>query len=286
MTIVGKTSQRLVLAEPSLNDMRSRQETLERNGLWLFKRMSEPLLADELLPLLDRQDWSEIRCVIYNAVSGFVSLVNNKRSFDAELIVRCILAASICYDDAAMDLPGVTESPLTGHQERVADLVVKVAKRLELPSLQVRRLRRAALLHDCGKLAVDPKILFKRREWTEEDKKTKPIHLIVGVEIVRFINILQAEANIIRNHHYRQGYRYGNRGIVVPRADEEISRQSQILAAVDVYDALSSPRARRSGSYHSVDKAFRIIKGENGTPGYGPPIDQDIIAALRETVSS
>ena len=108
---------------------------------------------------------------------------------------------------------------------------------------------------------------------------------MVGVEIVGAIRSLQAEARIIRDHHYRQGYLY--HGVILKtRPDEQVAIESQILAAADIFDALTSPRANRSGYFFTAEAAFEIVETGNCKSGYGQPIDPKIITALKEIVLS
>lgn len=168
------------------------------------------------------------------------------------------------------------KSPFTaGHSERVGQLTLAMADRLDLPSARGRWLRRAAVLHDVGKLGVSSAILEKPaglddREWVEMREHAVHTRAILG-RISAFADL----ADIAAAHHERLD------GMGYPQAlpGAAISRETRIITACDFYDALTSDRPYRAAL--PVEEALRIMSDARGTA-----IDPDCLDALRSVVGA
>jgi putative nucleotidyltransferase with HDIG domain len=145
------------------------------------------------------------------------------------------------------------------HVERVQYYASTLARRLQLPELDVQAVEIAALLHDIGKLAVPEHILSKPGPLTADERKKVQIHAQVGAEIVGAVPFPCPVAPLIRSHHERwdgAGYPAGLRG-------EQIPVGARILAVVDCFDALTSERPYRRAV--SQDVAVATLQQEAGT---------------------
>ena len=128
------------------------------------------------------------------------------------------------------------------HSERVADIAFKLGKVMGLSKENLDNLRRAALLHDIGKIAVPLHILDKESELSEKEFKTIQEHPEIGARILEPISAYAPIIAMIHQHHERfdgTGYPEGLSG-------KNISLGARILAVADVYDALASDRPYRS----------------------------------------
>ena len=145
-----------------------------------------------------------------------------------EIIDRLALAAEY-RDDATGE-----------HTQRVGRLAALVAAELGLPEETVERIRRAAPLHDVGKLGISDAILLKHGRLTPMEFEVMKLHVCIGGEILgrsRF-RLLQLSEEIALTHHERwdgSGYPAGLRG-------EEIPISGRIAALADVFDALINER--------------------------------------------
>ncbi len=128
-----------------------------------------------------------------------------------------------------------------GHTLRVTALAVELARAMGVPEEHVVHLRRGALLHDIGKMAIPDEILHKPGPLTPEEMAVMRRHPQYAYELLQPIAYLRPALDIPYCHHERwdgTGYPRGLRG-------EEIPLAARIFAVVDVWDALSNPRPYR-----------------------------------------
>ena len=97
----------------------------------------------------------------------------------------------------------------------------------------------AAMLHDVGKIVVDPNILNKPSELTTTEYRHIMTHAIVGPNLVKpFVNDRIVE--IISHHHdHFDGSGY------TPTGGQDIPMEARIISVADVYDSLTSDRPYR-----------------------------------------
>lgn len=129
------------------------------------------------------------------------------------------------------------------HTERVGIRSALLARALGLPKEQVQLIRRAAPLHDLGKIGIPDSILLKPARLTPEEVTIMRTHTTIGAQILsgsRF-ELLNLAAEIALTHHERwdgTGYPQGLRG-------EDIPLASRIVAVADFFDALAHDRPYR-----------------------------------------
>ena len=128
-----------------------------------------------------------------------------------------------------------------GHCQRLARYASALAQRLALPENDRAALQRAGFLHDIGKVAVPDAILFKPAQLTRDEFHIIKGHAVVGDKLCGELRLLAPVRPIVRSHHERldaSGYPDGLHGDDVPLL-------AQILAIVDVYDAVTTTRPYR-----------------------------------------
>jgi putative nucleotidyltransferase with HDIG domain len=136
------------------------------------------------------------------------------------------------------------KSPYTfRHSLGVAHAAVNIAHWLRLPGEQIDFVRRAALLHDIGKLSVSNAILDKPGKLTPKEWEAVRGHPIQTRLILERISAFRDLARVAGEHHEKldgSGYPYGLSG-------KQLSLESRIIAVADVYGALSEERPYRAG---------------------------------------
>jgi diguanylate cyclase (GGDEF)-like protein/putative nucleotidyltransferase with HDIG domain len=128
-----------------------------------------------------------------------------------------------------------------GHSRQVANLSVKIARRLGLPEKRVENIRKAGLLHDLGKLGIPDAILLKPGSLTPEEFTTIKTHPTLGSEILEATHSLSNLIPIVRHHHERfdgEGYPDGLQG-------HDIPLEARIVAISDAFEAMASDRPYR-----------------------------------------
>jgi putative nucleotidyltransferase with HDIG domain len=125
-----------------------------------------------------------------------------------------------------------------GHSCRVADYVSGLARLLGMSPSEIALARRAALVHDIGKIAVPDRVLKKRGPLTEDELKLVRLHPVVGAGMLSRIAGMEALVPIVLHHHERwdgQGYPRGLSGVDIPI-------QSRMVFVADAYDAMTTRR--------------------------------------------
>lgn len=138
----------------------------------------------------------------------------------------------------ALDL---RDHEIRGHAQRVMELTINLAERLGIAPELRTQLRRGALLHDIGKMAMPDEILFKPGPLNHREWQIMRRHPQLAFDMLKNIEYLRPALEIPFAHHERwdgSGYPRGLRG-------EEIPLAARIFAVVDVWDALCSDRPYR-----------------------------------------
>ncbi len=161
-----------------------------------------------------------------------------------------------------------------GHSERVTHLSVKIAQVLGMDEKQVETLKRAAYLHDIGKIGIPLSILDKPDRLTEQEFETVKDHPAIGARILEPIEAYADVIPMVMQHHEK----YNGKGYPHGIAGEEISIGARIMAVADVYDAVVSDRPYRQGWIE--EKAINMITG-----GAGEHFDPKVVDAFLTVVS-
>ena len=164
-----------------------------------------------------------------------------------------------------------SKSPYTsGHSERVTLFTDLIAEQLQFSAERRRWLKRAALLHDIGKLGVSNSVLDKPGKLDPDEWAAMQKHAALGETILSRIPAFGDLAAIAGAHHERldgKGYPRGLRG-------DEIPLEVRIVTVADIFDALTADRPYRAAM--PIDKAMAIMSDM-----VGEAIDPDCFSALR-----
>ncbi len=144
------------------------------------------------------------------------------------------------------------------HSRRVAAQASAIAKELSLPEEEVENIRRAALLHDLGKIGTKDSILNKPGRLTAEEGDEIRMHPLIAASILEPITPLREVITYIKHAHERYdggGYPDGLKG-------EEIPLGARIISVADVFDAMTSPRPYRAAM--GPEAVLEHIRNEAG----------------------
>src|SRR5438067_4173627 len=126
-----------------------------------------------------------------------------------------------------------------GHCERVARHGVADARALGLDEQAETTVLLGAYLHDVGKVRIPHEILHKPGSLTAEERAVVQMHPVWGIELLANVDFPWDLKPIIRWHHER----YDGSGYPDRLKGDEIPLSAQIVGILDVYDALTNPRA-------------------------------------------
>jgi putative nucleotidyltransferase with HDIG domain len=145
-----------------------------------------------------------------------------------------------------------------GHSARVAAVSVEIADQMQLPLNEREALRRAALLHDIGKIGVEDRVLRKPGPLNQMETDEMREHSRIGYDMLKGLSFLRSSLPGILYHHERWdggGYPTGLNGTSIPLL-------VRIITVADVFDALTSDRPyRRELSFEEATAAIRSEAG-------------------------
>ena len=152
------------------------------------------------------------------------------------------------------------KSPYTArHSEGVAHLAVGIATELGFDARELSDLRRAALLHDIGKLGVSNRILDKPGRLDEDEWRAVRRHPEYTLRILERVPVFESLAELAASHHERMDGRGYHRGLPAG----ELPLACRLLVVADVFEALTATRPYRPGM--PVEQALGIVHGDTGS---------------------
>ncbi|MDY0107141.1 MAG: HD domain-containing protein [Giesbergeria sp.] len=192
-----------------------------------------------------------------------------------EALFRLAMAAEYKDDDTGV------------HIVRLGFLAGALAQFLGQPREYALLIRKAAPMHDIGKIGIPDSVLKKPGGFTPDERLIMNRHPAIGASILgkSRIALFQMAAEIALTHHERwDGQGYPNR-----LAGTAIPLSGRIVTIVDFYDALTMDRVYRAALSH--EKALEMIVAERGK-AFDPDIvdcferHQATIRALHDRVTA
>lgn len=211
------------------------QEVCQRSGTWF-----DPNLVRAFVSASSASDF-------WSSLEGDAALETVRRFDEAHAglihdfeIDRLVAAFSDVID---------AKSPWTaGHSRRVADTADAMAAVMQLPANQRLWLRRAAMLHDIGKLGLSNCILENTRRLSEVDQRRYREHVTTGRKILSAIRGFAPLLPLVENHHER----FDGNGYPCGLAGDQIPIGARILAVADQLDWLLAGPNPAPNMHHAL----------------------------------
>jgi HD-GYP domain-containing protein (c-di-GMP phosphodiesterase class II) len=260
---IALLSQVIDVFHASSGPQATREEVARRSGRWF-----DPRLADAFAVLShDPEFWRQL------AADDL-----EQRLFELEPAQQLQPVDDDYLDDIAMAFGQIVDakSPFTaGHSARVALLADQISEQLGLGPRERRWLRRAALLHDVGKLGVSNSILDKPGKLDPWEWAAVQRHALYTEQILGRISAFGVLARVAGAHHEKLD------GTGYPRGLDarHIRLETRIITTADIFDALTADRPYRAAM--PLQEALRIMRD-----GVGTAIDADCFAALNRSLGS
>lgn len=243
-------------------------ERLKKLGvpsIYIQDQITEDLEAPEIISELTRIQTQQQVTAIFRKIEsgGKVNLGQTQK------MVNTIIDELLSNPMVMVQLTDIRtyDSEIFGHSVSVGILSIMIATLLGYNQLQVRDLGVGSILHDIGKVKIDPRILNKPDKLTPEEFAEVKKHAWTGFEILRNqedFNLLSA--HIALQHHER----YDGSGYPRGLKEQLIQQYARITAIADVYDAMTSDRIYRP-AYTSLEAVQSLLEGA------GTLYDPDIV---------
>jgi len=159
--------------------------------------------------------------------------------------------------------------------ESTARYAEGIAREMGMPRDEIELVRKAAILHDLGKVGIGEEVLRKKAKLSKEEYELIRKHPQIGADILKPVKFLRDIIPHIQYHHERwdgKGYPSGLKG-------EEIPLGARIISLVDNYQSLTSNRPYRKS--YSEKKALQIIRA-----GAGKEYDPKTVEAFFRVVEN
>ena len=235
-------------------------------------RWFDPELVKVLRAIGDRDGiWSELRTDNLSTAIAAAEPIEQVIPADETKLDRIAHAFALVVD---------AKSNFTyHHSDRVAAISESIASEMGIPEPQRVRLRRAALLHDIGKLSVPNRILDKPGKLDAEEWDVVKQHPYFTYEILARVPVFSEFAYDASCHHERIDGRGYYRGI----SGDSLSAHARIMATADIFDALSAARPYRGPM--PLEQVLTIIQEGRGTQLCPETVDAVMAVANRNSAA-
>lgn len=176
---------------------------------------------------------------------------------------------------AMIDMIESRDSYTAGHTKRVAKYCELIAKEMGYKQEDIELLKKAAWLHDIGKISTPDSILLKPGKLTRLEYQLIQDHLEAGYKLLHQIDAYKKIAEIVREHHEKfdgSGYPRGLKG-------NEIHPLGRIMIVADSFDAMTTNRIYKKKK--SIETALKELEDLSGKL-YHPEVVEAALKALKD----
>ena len=166
------------------------------------------------------------------------------------------------YEETILAFVNIIEQRDTytaGHTIRVAEYCKKLAAALNIEQEEIKKLEKAAILHDIGKVATPDAVLLKPGKLNALEYDLIKQHAYAGFNMLSKIDMYQDLAEIIRYHHVR----YDGNGYPRTASPDDVPFLSHIMVVADAFDAMTTNRIYKPRQ--TVPEALEEIEHYSGT---------------------
>lgn len=192
------------------------------------------------------------------------------RTLEGEAIPNALAAVG--------DFADLMSPSLAGHWSGVARLATAAAERCHFSRSDVTLVRRAALVHDLGRVAVHPRIWQKPEPLTTAEWEQVRLHAYHTERVLDRVPALAGPASIAGAHHERldgSGYHRNATAASLPPP-------ARLLAAADTFSAMTEPRPHRDAM--PPEQAAGVLGEEASTGRHDPDLLAGLLEAAGQTV--
>lgn len=168
------------------------------------------------------------------------------------------------------------DSYVDGHSRSVASCAWQIGLRMGMAVERLEALRRAALLHDIGKIGIPDSVLKKPGRLTESQQRQMRQHPELGYQMLSGLGFLEEVLPAIRHHHER----FDGHGYPLALAGTRIPLFARILSVCDAYDAMTSDRPYRTAM--STSQAIEEIRKQMGAQ-FDPEIAEIQVRIIQDS---
>jgi HD-GYP domain-containing protein (c-di-GMP phosphodiesterase class II) len=213
-------------------------------ALWKRRRRSRDIVfADLMLWGWCRRVWTERR------LAKAKDLLGEARGPDSSANIEALARVGKLLE--------TRDSYLKGHSDRVMRHAARIAQAMQLPPVEVSKIRMAAAVHDVGKLNTPREVLNNPGRLTDPEYEVMKLHAVDGAAMVEATGAHEV-AELVRHHHERiDGTGYPD-GLTA----SEIPLGARIIAVADTFDAITSTRPYRSAA--TQKRALEILREDAG----------------------
>jgi putative nucleotidyltransferase with HDIG domain len=200
---------------------------------------------------------------------GYLAQVFNEMTASLEEKTAALEETTFASMEALARAIDARDPSTFGHSARVAAVSLEIADQMQVPAREREAVRRAALLHDIGKIGVQDRILRKPGPLNQSETDEMHEHSRIGHDMLKGLRFLRPSLPGVLHHHERwdgAGYPSGLSGTAIPLL-------VRILSVADVFDALTSERPYRHGL--SFEAATAVIRQDSGLM-----FDPDVVSAF------
>lgn len=154
------------------------------------------------------------------------------------------------------------------HAERVSVYATATAEKLGMSDEELVHVRRAAELHDMGKVHIDSALLGKVGQLSEDEIATLHLHSILALRTIESFDYLAPCVPMIKHHHER----WDGTGYPDALKGEEIPLGARIIAVAESFDVMCFVGPNRKSEKEALDELERCA---------GTQFDPKVVAAFR-----